>query len=76
MNTPDVPPELARLLAAHFAPGASDDCSRMTTEDIYQAIDKHAPGVYHPSEVFATLQQCAYRTQRVGETLYWLVHRG
>jgi hypothetical protein len=64
---------LMLLVQEHLRPAGNGEVLRRTTAELHQMIETLAPGTYHPSELYQALHQLGYRTQLVGDTIYWLI---
>jgi hypothetical protein len=64
---------LMMLVQHHLQPAGNGEVLRRTTAELHQIIETLAPGTYHPSELYQVLYELGYRTQLVGDTIYWLI---
>lgn len=64
---------LKMLVQEHLQPAGDGEVLRRTTAELHQMIETLAPGTFHPAELYQALHQLGFRTQLVGDTIYWLI---
>jgi len=69
--------ELFTLVDTHWKPVSKErmgeGAQTMSTERLFEVIEKHAPERYTASLLSTVLQEGAYETVRIGDELRWLV---
>lgn len=64
---------LPEMVAKYFAPGEGDRSRLLTTTDIFDIIDEHAPKRFSSAEMHEVLTALHFQARAIGDVIYWSV---